>query len=377
MTSHMPITTTPVSDLDAKIDIIDHINDDHHEEVLTIAHAHGQPDASSAVLSEIYEEGCQILVTTAESSTQTELWVPFVLKGDLEEQILYLAYSAMSRQGKSLDSGKKQYFDVIGHEYVTPHMLRLHLTSQRPFPENMPGFAWLFSLKTLNQLPTATDKAQPQSRLQQWMNRLLLWSLRYLSIKRREKIMMSFTRDMRYYTLRQVTTSDDGKKAIASVDVYIHGDTPGGNWARHLQPGDIIVSTSEYEEHTEHLANGRALLIADETSLPTIAALLEHWHNPVPPYVISITQDPADKHYLDNLPLPAGTIVHHVHGTGGTVHDKVIQLIRDLGDIDVSWGAMEHKDAKLIRKYLREERGLEGKANRIKGYWKHKEHHHA
>lgn len=367
----MPAKRTPLRDTDQKIDLIDHMNDDHKEELLFIAQTHGASGITHATLKDIFEEGCVLHVTTSANSTPAELWVPFVLRGDLEEQILYVAYSAMVRQGQSLGNKKKQFFEVVRSEYVTPHLFRVYLTSDKAFPADAPGFAWLFSLKTLNQQPDTPQQPARQSLLAHWMNRLFIWGLRYLSFQRREKIMMSFTKDMRYYTLRQV--SQQAGKSVAAVDVYLHGDTPGGNWATSLKPGDIISTTSEYVEHTDHLHNGKALLIADETSLPTVAALLENWRNRQPPYVISITTDKEDQHYLDDLVLPEGTEVFHVAGGHTHVHATVIDLIRQMPDIEVAWGALENNDAKQIRKYLREERKLEGKTNRLKGYWKRKE----
>lgn len=366
----MPAKRTPIRDTDQKIDLIDHMNDDHREELLIVAQAHSDEVMSNAMLQDIFEEGCILQVTTTDGAT-SEQWIPFVLKGDLEEQILYVAYSAMVRQGKSLGNKKKHYFEVVGSHYVTPHLFRLLLTSERAFPTNAPGFAWLFSLKTFQQQPKEPATPQRQSTLAQLGNRLFFWGLRFLSFQRREKIMMSFTKDLRYYTLRSVT--NDNGQSIAAVDIYLHGDTPGGNWATSLQPGNMIVSTSEYEEHTDHLTTGNALLIADETSLPTVAALLENWQNALPPHVISITSDTQDSIYLDTVIKPAGTQIHHVQGNTDDVHDKVIALIRTIPDLDVAWGALENNDAKRIRKYLREERHLEGKTNRIKGYWKRKE----
>ena len=104
-----------------------------------------------------------------------------------------------------------------------------------------------------------------------------------------------------YYTLRKAWQTSDGVRAW--VDIFLHGDTSGGNWARSLRAGDTVMSKREFPEKTAHLREGQALLIADETSIPTVARLLELWDNPTPPLVIFVTQDAADQAYFDGITM--------------------------------------------------------------------------
>ena len=356
---------TPIADLDAKIDIIDHLNDDHQTELLAIAQAHGHADAAIAKLLDIFVEGCYLTVYQSTHATATQVWIPFVLRGDLEEQILYLAHSAMVKQGKSLHHNQKQYFEVLGQTMVTSHMLRLYLKTDQPLPPNAPGFAWLFSLKVLNAAPDATPEAS--GAIQKLFQRIFLRVLPHLSKQRREKIMLSMVKDMRYYTLRKVEQREGSE--IAWVDVYLHGMTTGGEWAKMLQAGDIIHSTSEYTEATDHLHQGQTLLLADETSLPTVLALLENWHNPIPPILINVLHDEAEHDYVNQIEIPVGTDVHFIDSKCESLDQRVIAVIQALPKIDAVWAALENSLAKKIRKYLREEQGLLGSNNRVKGYW--------
>ena len=360
-----PKQHTPIADLDAKIDIIDHLNDDHQTELLAIAQAHGHTDAAIAKLLDIFVEGCYLTVYQSTHTTATQVWIPFVLRGDLEEQILYLAHSAMVKQGKSLHHNQKQYFEVLGQTMVTPHMLRLYLKTDKPLPPNAPGFAWLFSLKVLNATPDAPSEAN--GLIQRLFQRIFLRVLPHLSQQRREKIMLSMVKDMRYYTLRKVEYPEGGE--IAWVDVYLHGMTAGGEWAKMLQTGDIIHSTSEYTEATDHLHQGHTLLIADETSLPTVLALLENWHNPIPPVVINVLHDEAEHDYVNQIDIPVGTDMYYIDSKSDSLSQEIIDVIKSLPQIDAVWAALENNLAKKIRKYLREEHGLLGSNNRVKGYW--------
>ena len=360
-----PKTHTPIADLDAKIDIIDHLNDDHQTELLAIAQAHGYADATTAKLLDIFVEGCYLAVHSLSHSVPTQVWIPFVLRGDLEEQILYLAHSAMVKQGKSLHHNQKQYFEVLGKEMVTPHMLRLYLKTDQPLSSHAPGFAWLFSLKVLNASPNSDS--EKNGFIHRWFQRIFMRVLPYLSQQRREKIMFSMVKDMRYYTLRKVEHREGDE--IAWVDIYLHGMTAGGEWAKSLQKGDIIHSTSEYTEATDHLQQGQTLLIADETSLPTVIALLENWHNPIPPILINVLQDQAEHIYINQINIPVGTGLYYIDSNSAFLNQEIINLIDSLPKVDAVWAALENTLAKKIRKHLRERYQLLGTKNRVKGYW--------
>lgn len=248
---------------------------------------------------------------------------------------------------------------------VTSNMLRLYLKTDKPLPPNAPGFAWLFSLKVLNAAPTVAPKTN--NFLQKLFQRIFLCVLPHLSQQRREKMMLSMVKDTRYYTLRKVEHC--GSNEIAWVDVYLHGMTAGGEWAKMLKTGDIIHSISEYTEATDHLHQGQTLLIADETALPTVLALLESWRNPIPPILINVLHDEAEHAYIKQADTPVGTNIYYLDSKNESLAQEIVDVIAPLPKIDAVWAALENNLAKKIRKYLREEHGLLGSQNRVKGYW--------
>jgi NADPH-dependent ferric siderophore reductase len=368
----MTTLRTPLADQDHKIDLIEHINNDHPDEVLAIARAYCNDQASTATLEDIFEEGCLIGITV--NGKTDSVWMQFVLEGDLEEKVMYLAYDAMVRQGKSLSDNKKHYFEVVDKTRPSANMLRLVLKSQVPLPTDAPGLAWMFSLKVLSNKPHKTHKpATSNSRLNYWLNRLMLWWMRKMSVQRREKMLQSQARSLRYYTLRKAHKSVAAlpHADLADVDIYIHGNTPGSIWAEKLNIGDIVHSTAESHEHVAHLQDGHAVLIADETALPTVASLLETWTNPIPPVVISVTSDKADQGYLPETLLPANTTIHRLTAHPN-IDAEIFAILDGLPAIDGVWGALENDHGKAIRKHLRETHQLSGKQNRVKGYWKFK-----
>lgn len=359
---------TPIENTEYKNEIIDHINEDHPEAVDDIARSHLPPSAAAARLIDIFQEG--ILMRAETQGSRQEHFIPFQLKeGDTDEQIHYLIFRAALEQGRPLEGGKNQYFTVAASEKISPNMLRLTLKSAAPLPEKAPGYAWFFSLKTLQSL--SENHRRTLSESEKAAQITLMESLRDADTATRHETFDAFFSSMRYYTLRRAGKSrpDAPFADTALVDIYLHGQTNGSRWAQSLKAGDIIRSTADFHEHTAHLAEGHTVILGDETALPTVAAILENWQNPVPPAVVSITDDEADQAYLPDGLLPAGATLFRI-SSRGNVADNIKACLKTLAHIDAAWGAFEADDAAAIRKYLRHERGLDGKKAKVKGYWR-------
>lgn len=363
---------TPIGDQEGKIDIIEHINDDHQAELLAILADYAKiPNDATPHLTDIFEEGCEVSVDL--QGQKETFFIPFQLKGDIEEKILYLAYVAMVKQGKPLGGQKKRYFEVRESQKITDNMLRLVLKTTQDLPEKTPGFAYLFAQKTLEKLPLNphVSEAKPLGRVSIAFSRLFLWGMKMLSSRQRQRVLTSMNKGMRYYTLQSVHKShvDNVGADIAWIDVFLHGDTAGSVWARGLQTGDIIVSTNEYDEQTEHLHQGQALLVADETAMPALASILHYWENPLPPIIIIIAAKQEEQAYLPDAVLPQGSRCYRFVGCQEQLSQALLTCLKEQDNIDTAWGAMESQVAKKIRSYLRNEYGLTGRNNRIKAYW--------
>ncbi|MBV7433812.1 SIP domain-containing protein [Cardiobacteriaceae bacterium TAE3-ERU3] len=359
---------TPITDQDQKLDIIEHVNQDHPEELLTLTQSFSDyPNATSATIVDMYNEGILIRV----QPDNIETFIPFQIKGELEEQILYLAYLAMSKQGKSFDN-RKQFFTVISSEHITPNMLRIHIESPAPLPENSPGYAYWFALKTLAKQPDQPVQETANNWTARLFNRGLLWLMKHLSSQRRNQILRSMNKGARYYTLRNAWRSDDGATFAdrGSIDVFLHGDTPGSNWARGLKAGDIIHSQAETADKHAHLHQGKALLIADETAYPALAGILDHWQNASPPHIIILSTADSEQGYFTDESFPAGSNAIRITCSPEQQGERTIAAIKSLTTIDCAWGALESESAKAIRHHLRNQRLLSGKNNHVKAYWR-------
>lgn len=139
----------------------------------------------------------------------------------------------------------------------------------------------------------------------------------------------------------------------------------------------------EVPEKLAHLNQGQALLIADETSIPTVARLLELWQNPIPPLVIYITQQASDQDYLNHrevnelidhkleiLPLVIGDI--NQGQPLAQLIDNTLKnyLAQHRVVIEKIWGAIEVSTSKALKALLKQRLKLDRSDMIVKGYWR-------
>lgn len=359
---------TPLKNPEQEQEIIQHLHEGHHEGVMNLAYTFVSPQTQHAQLKHIFEEGILI------QSDMQEKFIPFMLKNaEIREQIYYLIFYARVQQGAFIDGNDYRYFTVLKNQKISPNMQRLTLHSSMPMPTHESGLAWYFTLQSLGQMPN-----NPKiSKLKQWFHQFILKLLPYFNAQQRHQILDNFYKNKRYYTVQKFKKSSENQNFndIAIVDVFIHGDTLGSQWARGLREGDVVRSTAEYREQTAHLHEGQALLMGDETALPTILSLLENWQNPIAPIVISITDNPDDQMYLPDNFLPEKTRLFRISSQGNFIQNitDCLQKNAPKMEIDTVWAAMEANDANQIRAFLKEQFDLSGKNIKnikVKGYWR-------
>ena len=375
---------TPLAIAD-KAMFIHHLNEEHQDELAMFINAFtsasvGEYDIVS--ITELYPAGLLLDVMTMNryqnnsnalkdsSSTDNSLpenisssnhqyfinfFVPISNAETVNEQFIALLQASATKLGKRTIKLQEQYFSVIDSYYVSSNMYRLMVTAPDNIPLNHPGYAYLFELNS-DVFSTLNDESSNNDKPLQ-----------------------------RYYTLRKAWQDPISLSVQAWIDVYIHGDTPGGNWARSLVCGMPIKTVRDYPEKIEHLSEGQCLLICDETSLPTVANLLENWQNPLPTLVIAITEDPKDINYLHTLNL-CPCLGHDEH----FLQDNLLHIIKtptiDLSEQIMSllnarlmtmplkignvWGALEAADIKSLRQQLKATLALSRQDMVIKVYWR-------
>ncbi|MDO5679607.1 MAG: SIP domain-containing protein [Pelistega sp.] len=361
------MNTTPLANHDDKLDIMEHLNHDHLDELLAVANYYGGEEYTAVHILDIYEEG--LLIETIQNSEKSELYIPFMIKGPIEEKVLYLAYYAMSKQGESLRGNRRRFFEVIGKSMPSKHMMRIEIKSMATFPDEYAAYAYGLVLKKINK-PKEDDKENTKKNfLMRVFDRVFLWFLGVLSSKRRMKLVRNMNRDMRIYTLRFAENNTNEAQYKGAIDVYIHGGSPGGQWIQSLEVGDIIFSRTEMTDRHAHLQKGKHILIADETAYPAIAGILELWSNVEPPIVVILMRDVEELSYFKHVRMPTNTVVQYLNYQTGEQARPVLDLLKGIDTLDGAWGGLEREAAKKIRHYLRNQMSIDGKSNHIKGYW--------
>ena len=374
------INKTPLIVADKDL-FVDHINDEHQDELAMFINiftkASIREDSVPSIV-ELYPEGMLLALTTNNNDqTNTENavysteqhFINFASPVDdamsLNEQYIALLQRAATKLGKRTIKLREQFFTVLEGYYASPNMYRLLVTAPDNTPLNQPGYAYLLDLNAsfVTSKPVSAAQSDVDDR----------------------HSTDEFQGVYRYYSLRKAWQDADSSSVKAWIDVYIHGDTSGGNWARSLGAGAQIKSVREYPEKLDHLTDGQCLLICDETSLPTVANLLENWQNPLPPLVIAITNDPKDISYLHDITLSEQlsrderfkqeNLLHIVNAPATSLTEQIVttlntQLTTTPIKIDKVWGALEAADIKSLRPRLKSALELSRQDMTIQVYWR-------
>ncbi len=165
--------------------------------------------------------------------------------------------------------------------------------------------------------------------------------------------------DLRWYTVR----GHRPEAAEIDADFVLHGDAgPGTRWANRAAVGQEVgfrAGTSGYRAP----AGGTCLLVADETALPALGAILEQPSD----QVRHVFAEVPDADY--RLPLDGVTWVHRGTDAPGS---HVVPAIRDaqLSTVDYAWACGESALATGVRRHLVKDRGVDRRAVMFSGYWK-------
>lgn len=338
--SPVPTARTPLPAED-QARIAEHVNEDHLPEMLLCARAftpHAQPRA--AEVQAIYTEGFDLRVQDAAGNWHTE-FVPYPEAAGAHLGIRAAVQAAQERLGTPRAKSVDATLRVREVGYASRHMRRLTLEvapeDQATWPQWTPGFSLLFTLGTPGEAGASAETPE------------------------------------RYYTVR----AQDLAAGTITADVYCHDNTPGSNWAQGLGAGDLVRVRGGRPERFPEFGPG-ALLLGDETALPTIAALLEGWAGEQGqgqgraqgPRVLLEVRDAAEQRYLDGVCLPAGTHLSWLPA-GETPGTSLLRVVQGLETSpDSVWGALEVDAARAVRAAVREDLGVERAASVVTGYWR-------
>tara|TARA_R110002020_G_scaffold81186_4_gene201932 strand:+ start:1955 stop:2728 length:774 start_codon:yes stop_codon:yes gene_type:complete len=248
------INKTPLAITD-KDQFVSHINEEHQDELAMFINAFTKKSMREyevATIKEIYSDGIllEVITPTTDNNTAGTLQAKSPVSGHtfaaaptvtnhhfihftspisdsvaLQEQYITLLQKSASQLGKRTIKLQEQRFTVMNGYYASPNLYRLVVTAPASTPLNHPGYAYLFELDSDGLLAPNNESVDNVSADNESVNQ--------------DKPLQ------RYYTLRKAWQDSDNGAVQAWIDVYVHGDTPGGNWARSLTRDMQIKSVRE------------------------------------------------------------------------------------------------------------------------------------
>ncbi len=166
--------------------------------------------------------------------------------------------------------------------------------------------------------------------------------------------------DLRWYTVRAVR----GERCEIDVDFVLHEDAhgPGSTWASAAEVGAVAGFRACGSTYQRQPGATSRLLVADETALPALCAILE-----VQPGATAIVEVP-DESYL--TPVPDG--VEFVYRGEAEPGSRALAAVAALPaeDFGYAWVCGESNLATSVRRHLVKERGLDRRKIMFSGYWK-------
>lgn len=175
----------------------------------------------------------------------------------------------------------------------------------------------------------------------------------------------------RTYTVRRW----DVQAQELDIDVVVHGLGPATRWARTVQPGEQIQIAGPKMSAGHPEGADWVLIAGDETALPAIARWLDEWPDGVRAQVFI---EIADDTHRQELAERAGVDVTWLSrdgaeaGTGSLLFDA-LQAAPWWEGAPFAWVAGESLTLTPIRRWLRNDRGLEKHQIDVTGYWRRQE----
>ncbi|MGA0541903.1 siderophore-interacting protein [Neotabrizicola sp. VNH66] len=174
----------------------------------------------------------------------------------------------------------------------------------------------------------------------------------------------------RVYTIR----SFDALTGLAEIDFVLHeDDSPAMRWLSAARPGTQVFMTGPRQHFVPaHLPDRRAAVLADETALPAVHAILTAWPSGAPGTVWVETGDAAA---FAELPKVNGVDLHLLSrrpdqppGSTGRLFATARAALSNPAGWTL-WAAGERQEMRDIRSHFRAA-GMARDDLRVFGYWK-------
>lgn len=268
----------------------------------------------------------------------------------LHQQYILLVQKSSELLGRKSVRLVNQYFEVLDSIAISENMQRLVLKAPSDTPLDLAGYAYLFCVEQNEYSFIEQTKLDAKDQKNPAQHR------------------------HRYYTLRKAWQVQ--QQNYAWIDIYCHDHNLGGTWAKQLKPKMWIKTVREFPEKLDHLQHGQAVLIADESSLSTVARSLELWQNPILPKVILFTQHEAEQAYLKQVIAEQGQAIELYSISYQNEIEpcqKILSILAQIQHntaIDAIWAGLENQLIKQLRQSLKQDSQFQSAQAVLKVYWR-------
>lgn len=156
------------------------------------------------------------------------------------------------------------------------------------------------------------------------------------------------------------------------VDMIVHGgESTGERWALAAEAGDALAIWGPRTAYYPPPHASWQLLMADETGLPALSAILDHLPAGTVARVIAEVDGPESEYPLESAATVDATWLHRGEPAHGK-SDAMIEAVRSVNvppEVRYAWGGGEFRTMEAIGKYLRREAGFRPGDVSVIGYW--------
>ena len=196
-----------------------------------------------------------------------------------------------------------------------------------------------------------------------------LWEKPNLAVRLELSHATHSARISRVYTIRSFNLDTHE----VEIDLIEHEDeSPAMKWVHSAEVGSTIQIIGPRPHFVPDFEEKKhVLMFADETALPALSSILQHWQNNIAADIFVESHDANICEYLPNQENVQIHLLQRAHqnqaGKMGLLLKAAYQF-RHTDHITV-WAACERNEARAIRKFFLDEKLMDKKDVMVTGYW--------
>jgi NADPH-dependent ferric siderophore reductase len=342
-----------------------HINDDHADWALVVGRAFGNlPAAERAEVVDLDQHGVGIDVVA--DRVRVAFAEPVESTLQLQARGVALAVAARARSGDdTITSLEAQAAELAAIRTFITSVRRTQRITRNVREITFGGG----DLETFS--PGAPDQflyvlAPPVGRRELTIDQGFTWE-QYATMAPDEQPIGA------YYTVRR------WRREAAELDMLfvLHGDEGAASaWATAAGPGDPVALWGPRSAFDPPARTDWYLLVADDTGLPAVAAIIESLR---PGSTVRVIAEVDSEDDCQPLPHVDGVGVQWCYRRGApagttTLLVDAVRAMEWPPGTPYAWGGAESRCITAVRRHIRDERGLPLEAVSMTGYWRHAHH---